>query len=422
MKKAAILGGGLTGLTTAYYLAKKNFLVTVFEKEKKLGGLAGGFKNKDWQWFLERTYHHLFANDKEIIDFINEIGFKGLFFKTPETASLYLNHKPKIYPLDTPWQLINFPLLSFFDRLRAGLVLAFLKISPPLSLYEKQTAINFLLKTMGEKSFNSLFEQLFRKKFGKYAENILASFIWARIKKRTKKLGYLTGGFQNFINYLEEKLGFLSVKILKNQPVIKIEKRGEKYLINNQLFNIVVSTLPSPLLSQISEKIFSAEFTQNLRKIEYLSAITLIIESKQPLLDKTYWLNVSTEKIPMMVIVQHTNFINKKHYGGKEIVYLGWYLEDSDPILKMTKEELIDFILPYLKAINPHYCSSITDCFLFKTHFAQPIFNKEFIKNKPNFFTPAKNFYLANLEMTYPYDRGTNYAVKLGKEVVKFIY
>ena len=40
----AIIGGGLTGLTAAYELLKYGHQVTVFEKEKTLGGLAGGFK------------------------------------------------------------------------------------------------------------------------------------------------------------------------------------------------------------------------------------------------------------------------------------------------------------------------------------------------------------------------------------------
>jgi len=29
--------------------------------------------------------------------------------------------------------------------------------------------------------------------------------------------------------------------------------------------------------------------------------------------------------------------------------------------------------------------------------------------------------FVANMDMTYPYDRGTNYAVKLGKDVSGFV-
>ena len=37
-KKVAVIGAGVAGLTTAYYLAKKGHEVTVFEKNEKAGG------------------------------------------------------------------------------------------------------------------------------------------------------------------------------------------------------------------------------------------------------------------------------------------------------------------------------------------------------------------------------------------------
>lgn len=87
--KIAILGGGFTGLTAAYYLQKKGHQVTVFEKEKTLGGMAAGFKTNNWDWYLEKTVHHLFANDDDILNFAKEIKFDEIFFREPETASLY---------------------------------------------------------------------------------------------------------------------------------------------------------------------------------------------------------------------------------------------------------------------------------------------------------------------------------------------
>ena len=436
--KIVILGGGITGLTTAYYLAKKDHQVTVFEKEKILGGLASGFKADNWDWYLEKTYHHIFANDSDILNFTKEIGFNKIFFQSPKTASLFSNETIKssfakasedkqfnnltILPLDTPIDLLKFPYLNIVDKLRAGVVIAFLKLSPFLSIYEKQTSKEFLKKTMGGKVWNILWQQLFRGKYGDYAGNILAIFIWARIKKRAKNLGYIEGGFQAFVNALENTLEDINVKMLKDFGVEKIKKQGDKFIINNTLYDEVVSTLPTPILTKIAKSFLSKDYLQKLLKIEYLHALTLILETDKPILDKTYWLNISTPKIPIMVIVQQTNFIDKKHYGNKYITYLGWYLKQEDKLMNMEKDELVKFIYPYLKKINPN-CSinSLLNCYMFKTPFAQPIFDKNFIKNKPDFITPVKNFFIANLDMTYPYDRGTNYAVKLGKEVSKFI-
>ena len=86
----------------------------------------------------------------------------------------------------------------------------------------------------------------------------------------------------------------------------------------------------------------------------------------------------------------------------------------------MKKEELINYCLPHLKKINNQQLT-IKNSYLFHGPFAQPIYDRDFLKIKPDFITPVKNFYIANLDMTYPYDRGTNYAVKLGREVSELV-
>ena len=155
--KIAILGGGITGLTSAYYLAKDGHRVTIMEKESALGGLASGFKSKDWNWYLERAYHHLFASDHDILNFAKEIDFDKIYFRSPETSSLFNNETMKqsnnfsVYPLDTPLDLLKFPLLGLIDKLRAGLIIIFLKLSPFLPMYKKMTSEEFLKKAWGLK-------------------------------------------------------------------------------------------------------------------------------------------------------------------------------------------------------------------------------------------------------------------------------
>lgn len=416
--KIAILGGGITGLTAAYFLAKNGHQITLMEKERVLGGLASGFKGNDWDWYLERAYHHLFANDYDILNFAKEIGFNKIFFRSPETASLF--NDGTIIPLDTPIDLLRFPYLPLLDKLRAGIVIVFLKISPYLPFYKRITSEEFLKKTMGNKVWNVLWQQLFRGKFGKYAGIISSSFIWARINKRTKTLGYIEGGFQTFIDYLENTLERLSVKTLKGYEVNEIKKRGEKFIIDNETYDKVISTLPTPIMTKLTTNIFSPQYLSRFNKLKYLHAITLILETDKPILDKTYWLNICTDKIPFMILAQHTNFADKKNYNNKHIAYIGWYVDGDSKLLKMDKEEILNLVKPSLDQIF-NFQFSILNSFLFKAPFAQPIFNKDFEENKPDFITPEKNFFIANLDMTYPYDRGTNYAVKLGKQVAEMI-
>jgi protoporphyrinogen oxidase len=429
--KIAILGGGFTGLTASYYLAKKGHSVVLFEKEHVLGGLASGFKSENWDWVLERAYHHLFYSDSDILNFANEIGFNDIFFQEPETSSLYKEQNPtslklrgasnyRTIPVDTPQDFLRFPLLSIPEKLRSAAVLGFLKFSPYFSFYEKQTAEKFLQKTMGNNVWNILWQELFRKKFGKYAEKVVASFIWARINKRTKKLGYVKGGFQNFIDYIAEKNKELEVEIRRGTAVDEITKTAATFTTNGEHFDKVISTLPTPALTRITRDLFPQTYINRLQKLHYLHAINLILETDNPFLEKTYWLNICTKGLPFMVVVQHSNFIDKQYYGGKHITYVARYVDLNDKLIKMSKEEVLNYWLPELKKITNHK-SQITNSFLFKGPFAQPIFDKEFVKNKPDFETPVKNFFIANLDMTYPYDRGTNYAVKLGREVSRLL-
>lgn len=428
--KIAVLGGGMTGLTTAYYLTKKGYSIKIFEKEDFLGGMASGFKKNTWSWYLDKTYHHLFASDREIISLAEEINFDRIFFKSPETASLsWIEKTLRILPLDTPIDLLRFPKLNLVDKFRTGLVLGFLKLSPFLTVYEQYTSQGLLRKMMGEESWKILWQSLFRKKFGKYAGKIVASFIWARIKTRTKKLGYVKGGFQQIADYLGKLNQSQGVTIRKGVEIVKVNEVNDKRLKvvyqdkkgrqGKEIFDLVISTLPTPVLLKIGKDIFPQRYINQLEKINYLDAIVFIIETDKPVLKKTYWLNIGVKEFPFTVIVQHTNLVNKRYYGGNHLAYIGQYVDRDDRRLKMDKKEALHLYQPYLRRLNPDF--KLIDYYLFKTPFAQPVLDKQFIINRPDFYTPVKNLFIANLDMTYPYERGTNYAVGLGKKMAEVL-
>lgn len=423
--KIAVFGGGITGLTAAYYATKQGHKVTVFEKAPELGGLAVGFRGAGWDWPLERAYHHLFANDTDIINFAQEIGFDDIFFSSPHTDSLYSieeKHKDiyKVFPVDTPGDFLRFPLLHPIDKIRGALGLAVLKFLPLFPYYESISAEAFVKKYMGEAMWQVFFKELFRKKYGKYAENILTSFLWARIHKRTKELGYIKGGFQGFIDYLEKKHQKAGVIIKKGYEITSITQEGARFCLDKDFFDAVISTLPSPVLARVAMHILPKEYLARIQELNYLHARVLVLETDKPLLDKTYWLNICTNKIPLMLVAQHTNFVDKKHYNNHHLAYVGYYLEREDPLMQMGLSEFKKKVTAALKKfVKTTY--KIFEVYDFIGPFAQPIFDEKFVKNKPHFETPVENFYIANLDMTYPYDRGTNYAVKLGREVVEKI-
>ena len=109
-KTAAIIGGGFCGLAAAYELAKAGIEVTVFEKDKDLGGLAGTFEVAPGKG-LEKFYHHWFSSDVDILNFIEEIGLAEKIKFCPSRTGLY--HANSIFRLASPWDLLKFTPLPF---------------------------------------------------------------------------------------------------------------------------------------------------------------------------------------------------------------------------------------------------------------------------------------------------------------------
>jgi len=71
--KIGIIGAGFTGLTAGLRLSQAGHEVIIFERDDKPGGLAVGYKEKEWDWTLEKHYHHWFTNDKSVLNLAKEL-------------------------------------------------------------------------------------------------------------------------------------------------------------------------------------------------------------------------------------------------------------------------------------------------------------------------------------------------------------
>lgn len=418
--KIAIIGAGFTGLSAAYALCKQGHSVTLFEKDHAPGGLAIGYKKKEWEWTLEAYYHHWFTNDDAILSLAKELHFPVLI-KRPKT-SIFIDGE--IYQFDTLLSILTFPKLPLWDKLRMIETLGLLKLNPFWKSMEKVRAAEFLPKAMGEKAYELIWKPQFVNKFGHYADKISLSWFWARIKKRTPHLAYPKGGFLAFAKALEKAINTSGGTILYSSTISSITTASGKVCVQSEkknYFDKVIVTLPSfPFLKLCPQ--LPEEYVEKLKKLEGLGALLVVMRlKKQFFTDNTYWLSVCDTTSPLMAIVEHTHFMDKKYYNNEHIVYLGNYLPFDHPYFSMTEKELMEEFNPFLKEINPTYQKNLIDIDVFKAPFAQPIIPTNYSKIMPTFDTPLPNVYLANIQQVYPWDRGTNYAVELGQKIADHI-
>lgn len=420
----AIIGAGFTGLSAAYRLLKSGHKVTIFEKDPHPGGLAVGYKEKRWDWTIEYHYHHWFTNDDSILGLAKEIDYP-VIIKRPKTSA-YIGGK--MYQLDSPLKILTFPKLSFFDRLRMAAVLGFLRFNPFWKPLEKINANSFLTKTMGKKAYGMLWEPQLRNKMGKYADEVSLVWFWSRIRKRTPSLAYPEGGYLSFANALVKEIEELGGSVLFNSEIESIQDKegitvsaksglGEE----SYLFDKAIVTLPSFLFLKMTPEL-PESYKEKLVRLRGLGATNLLLRmDEQFLKDGTYWLSICENNSPVMVVVEHTNFMDKKHFQNEHLMYVGNYPAPDSEKFNLNKEKTLNLYDPLLREINPGYKKHIIGYELFKAPFAQPIVPTNYSKMIPSMTTPLKNVFLANIEQVYPWDRGTNYAVELGEKVASLI-
>ncbi|HCC79703.1 MAG: oxidoreductase [Chloroflexi bacterium GWB2_49_20] len=427
--KIAIIGAGFGGMAAAYDLAKAGHDITVFEAEDHAGGLASGFKEPGWDWSVEKFYHHWFAGDKHMLGLVEELGWSDkVIFPRPYTV---MHYQDKWYPFDSILKAILFPGLGWgFNKLRFGLVGLFLRLTNNWYSLEKVTVDEWMRKWAGEKVYRLMWEPLVIGKFGdKYYKQVNMAWMWARIKARTTRLGTFEGGFQNFADLFAERLVEMGVELRFSTRIKHISRQSEtgSLLIETETASqsferVLVTTSPSSLARLVTS--LPESYLKNLLELKSMAALVMVFSLKHQLSNQGYyWFNLPKNAgFPCLALVEHTNYVSPEHFGGDHIVYMGDYLEPDHEYFKLSQAELLERFMPGLKRINPDFQPDwIKKTWLFSTNYAQPVPLVNHSRNIPPIQTPLPGLYFASMSQVYPWDRGTNFAVEIGRRAARMI-
>lgn len=432
-KNIAIIGGGFTGLTAAYTLAKMGHSVTVYEAEKTLGGLVGGFEMDGLP--LEKAYHFLYKTDMHIINLANEIGVgEALHFHASSVAIAYGG---KMYPFMTPLDLLRFTPLSFINRIRAGLVSLYLAKQTKWKKFAAVSALDWMLRYAGAQVTKIIWEPILRGKFFNYYDKISMSYVWSRIYVRmnskdkgdvTEKLGYFDGGFRTFTDRLVlrcTEMGVVFVCNTKPESVQQGVNHAEVIIHGKaETFDACLVTTPSHVFKHLidtEKNNVSKGYLQKLMSVDYLGAVLMVFTTNTKFTDY-YWHNVNDLDQPFLVLLSLSALIGPERLNGKHVYYVGAYVPHDHEYYKMSEAEIQELWVKGIKHIFPDFNpDTITNSQIFKFKNAQHIVEPGYQDKIVPYQSELPNVYLANFTQIYPDDRGTNYAVAEGVKVAELI-
>ena len=426
-----VVGGGMAGLTAALRLAKLGHRVTLWERGERFGGQAQAFDVTGGQ--LEHFYHHLFQSDREIVALMEELGIGDQLVWLPSNVGYFADGK--IFPLNGAADLLRLGIIPIQDRIRLGLVTAYLQRVRDWKKYEKVTAERWLRRALGNRAYERTLGAQLDAKFGRYQKDVAMVWFWGKIWLRTtsrrspldqEKLGYIKGSFNTLIDGLVAGATAAGATLHSGRGPSKLDPSangGWDVSFDDaepEHCDAVIVTTPSPIMLRLAPML-PDDYKTKLTGLTYEAAAVALLELSQPLSD-VYWLNIADADMPFTGVIEHTNFMPASDYGGKHYVYLSKYMEPDHPFFTLPSEELIAAYLPYLKRINPRFQESWIDrWWVFRERAAQPIVTLDYSEKIPAHRTPLKDLYLANTSQIYPEDRGTNYSVRLGNDIAALV-
>ncbi|MFI9328344.1 NAD(P)/FAD-dependent oxidoreductase [Kitasatospora sp. NPDC052868] len=425
-----VVGGGFTGLTAALELAAKGVSVRVLEAEDEIGGLAASFTVGDRE--LERFYHHWFSSDTEILRLCEELGIADAV--EPHLTRTGMYYANTIFKLSKPIDVLRFAPLAFTDRLRLGLLAVRAGRVRNWRELEHRTAEEWLVSLGGRRVYDVVWRPLLEGKFGDYAGQVGATWMWtklhlrggSRTKSGSETLYYLRGGSRTLLTALGRRLAELGVDVRTGTAAEALHADGyglTAVAAGGRLHparQVLVTTAPEQAARLLDhpEAAHPAvpALSRQLRQIGYLANVCLVLENNRKLSD-TYWLNVNDPSFPYVGVIEHTNLDDPSRYGGRHIVYLSKYLPADAELYRMTDEQVFEFSLPHLRRMFPGFDRGWVDRYhVWRAEYAQPVVTPGYTRTMPPLQSRIPGVYLAGMAQVFPEDRGTNYAVRGGRQ------
>lgn len=419
--KIAVIGGGAMGLTCAYRLLKQGYLVSVFEKGERLGGMAASFDFDGLN--IEKFYHFICLPDTHLFNLLAELGIKQ-YLNWKETKMGFF-YEGKLYKWGNPFSLFFFPELDFISKIRYGLHIFLATRRKNWKKLDKLNAISWIERSVGLKASNMLWSSLFDLKFYQHKDNLSAAWIWSRLKRMgtsrknlwTEKLGYIEGGSEKLLNTLSEEIKRKGGQIFLNSPIATIDMNDQQVMgltINEKKypFDAVISTIPLPYMKSIAPNL-PEKLLKQYNTLENIGVVCGILKLKNQLTEN-FWLNINDRSMKIPGIIEYSNLNPLK----EKVVYFPFYLHRSHENFSKSDDFFYELIIEYSRKINPEFTKDwILGKALHRYEYAQPVCPPEFLEILPPINVGIKGLYIADTSHYYPEDRSISESIRIGEKI-----
>ncbi len=338
--KIAIVGGGISGLTTAFYLKHQNpsLEVDLYEKDSSLGGKMQTEKRGDF--YFEIGTNGFLSNKPDTLNLVQDSNAEHLLLKSNDLARLRFIYKDSLEELpESPKAFATTKLLSFKGKVRV-LLEPFMKVK---TSNEDETLQSFGYRRVGKEMTDTFLDAMVA---GIYAstpdiisvnsafplvvnlEREYGGLFAGMIKKRKKSAGpggilmSFKKGVSTFIDHLANQS---KVNLHVNSPVTNLEKKDGKYILKTdekeEIYDFVVLATPSFTSGELVKNI-DDDLSKKLNFIEYspISVVGFGYDEFPHDLKGFGLLTTSSAKLDILGVLWDSSIFTDRAENGKKSV------------------------------------------------------------------------------------------------------
>ena len=402
-----IVGGGMTGLTLAYKLARRGVAVVVHERDPYLGGLAaegnlGGVP-------VERYYHCVLPTDSALLDLFGELHLSDQVGWTKTRTGFF--HERQLLEMTSAADFARFPAITRIDRLRLAWTIAYCGYVANWKTLDREPISTFLRRHGGERLFRSIWEPLLMAKLGQDYDRFAASFIWAtvfrmlsarRAKGHSEKLGFVKGRYGKVFQALRREIEQLGGEVRVGETVTGMDHGGEEWSVvvgeKRLPASSVVLTVPAPFAAEWVRP-FLPEAAAALDRVEYLGVICEVLLLRRSL-TPYYVLNLTDKSLPFTGVIETSNLTGTKEFSGHSLVYIPRYRDQQSPTWNQSDEEIHVETVAGLRKIVPDLVEADVEAWqVNRARFVQPVHPVGWAEMIPRVELAERVHYLATAQI-----------------------
>jgi protoporphyrinogen oxidase len=404
----AVIGAGLLGLTAAYRLAQKGFAVTVYERDSRLGGLAGTTPLDGIP--IDRFYHVTLPTDERVIQLAGELGLADRIRFRHSGVGFF--HQGRLASMNTPRELLTFPGLTPVDRMRLVTFVARCQVGSDYSRLEQIPLEDWVVRLCGRRTWEVLWRPLLDSKFDGRYDDLPATYLWSRSRRMSRSrdrssqevMGTLDGGYQTLADALGVAIHDHGGSVLPGTPVRAIVSSAGRAIgvVSTRGFeeqdHVVSTLLPAATEPLLGRDLAAAVGPDRLR---YLGIVCLVMRLRRSV-SPWYTLNITDRRVPLTAVVETTHVVDPQRVGGT-LVYAPKYVNPDSPELERSTADVKRAYMGHVKTMFPSFSpeDDVLASQVARARVAEPVHTRGGGDRAPHMF-PAPGLAMASSAHVYP--------------------